>query len=158
MVIGGIVNESEEAMRSDPFDLERFVLAQATVYDIALAELIGGRKLTHWMWFIFPQARGLGRSGTAHRFGIDSLDEARAYLDHPTLGHRLLECVAAALDCGETSLRRIFGSPDDMKFRSSMTLFSLAAGRGDSLFDRALDIFCEGRRDERTLALMMPPS
>lgn len=141
-------------MRSDPYDLDRFVMAQAPVYDIALAELIGGRKLTHWMWFVFPQLRGLGRSSMASRYGIDSIDEARAYLAHPVLGPRLRECVTAVLDCGETSLRTIFGSPDDMKFCSSMTLFSAAAGDDDGLFNTALDTFCGGRKDEATMKLL----
>jgi uncharacterized protein (DUF1810 family) len=141
-------------MRDDPFDLDRFVMAQAPLYDIALAELIGGRKLTHWMWFIFPQLRGLGRSSMAHRYGIASLDEARAYLGHPVLGARLKECVTAVLDCGETDLGVIFGSPDDMKFISSMTLFSLAAGEDGAPFTDALARFSGGDRDERTLTLL----
>lgn len=141
-------------MRDDPFDLDRFVMAQAPLYDIALTELIGGRKLTHWMWFIFPQLRGLGRSTTAQRYGISSMEEARDYLAHPVLGPRLRECVTAMLDNGETDLGVIFGSPDDMKFISSMTLFSLAAGEGDSLFAEALDKFGGGDRDERTLTLL----
>ena len=141
-------------MRSDPFDLDRFVMAQAPMYDIALAELIGGRKVTHWIWFIFPQLRGLGRSSMAHRYGIDSLDEAQAYLAHPVLGSRLRECVTALLDSGETDLGTVFGSPDDMKFCSSMTLFSSATGDAEKTFDAALDKFAGGRRDERTLQLL----
>ena len=144
-------------MRSDPFDLDRFVMAQAPMYDIALAELIGGRKVTHWMWFIFPQLRSLGRSSMSQRFGIASLDEARAYLAHPVLGCRLRECVNAVLDCGETDLGTIFGSPDDMKFRSSMTLFSaVAAGEAGSPFDAALRKFAGGDRDKLTLELLEP--
>ena len=141
-------------MRSDPYDLDRFVMAQAPLYDIALAELIGGRKVTHWMWFIFPQLRGLGRSSMAHRFGIDSLEEARAYLEHPVLGARLRECVSAVLDSGETDLGVVFGSPDDMKFRSSMTLFSIAAGTGEGLFEAALAKFSRRQKDLRTLELL----
>lgn len=142
-------------MRSDPYDLDRFVMAQAPVYDIALAELIGGRKVTHWMWFVFPQLRGLGRSAAANRFGIGSLEEARAYLHHPVLGARLRDCVTAVLDSGEKELATIFGSPDDMKFRSSMTLFSLAAdGAAEGVFDRALDAFNGGQKDPRTLDLL----
>lgn len=141
-------------MRDHPFDLDRFVMAQAPLYDIALTELIGGRKLTHWMWFIFPQARGLGRSSMAHRYGIASRDEARAYLAHPVLGPRLRECVRALLDSGETDLHLVFGSPDDIKFRSSMTLFSLVAGESETLFSDALARFSHGDRDEKTLALM----
>ena len=141
-------------MREDPFDLDRFVMAQAPLYDIALTELIGGRKLTHWMWFIFPQLRGLGRSSTAQRYGIGSMDEARDYLAHPVLGPRLRECVTVMIDSGETDLGVIFGSPDDMKFISSMTLFSLAAGEGDTLFAEALSKFGNGDKDERTLTLL----
>lgn len=141
-------------MRDDTFDLDRFVLAQAPLYDIALAELIGGRKLTHWMWFIFPQLRGLGRSSMAHHYGVGSLEEARAYLAHPVLGPRLRECVTAVLDSGETDLGVIFGSPDDMKFISSMTLFRLASDTADSLFSTALAKFNGGDRDERTLSLL----
>ncbi|MDB5556383.1 MAG: calpastatin [Rhizobium sp.] len=139
---------------ADPYDLDRFVLAQAPVYDMALAELIGGKKLSHWMWFVFPQLRGLGRSPTAQQFGIDTLDEARAYLAHPVLGTRLRECVNAVLDCGETSLHEIFGSPDDMKFRSSMTFYALAAQGDGEIFEMALAKFCGGRKDEQTLALL----
>ena len=141
-------------MRDDTFDLDRFVMAQAPLYDIALAELIGGRKLTHWMWFIFPQLRGLGRSSMAHRYGIGSMEEARAYLAHRVLGPRLRECVTAVFDSGETDLGVVFGSPDDMKFISSMTLFSLAAGDEDRLFTEALAKFSGGDRDERTLTLL----
>ena len=142
------------AMRSDPSDLDRFVMAQAPAYDIALAELIGGRKLTHWMWFVFPQLQGLGRSSMAQSFGIGTIDEARAYLAHPVLGPRLRECVTAVLDSGETSLHTIFGSPDDMKFCSSMTLFSIAAEDHEAPFDAALHKFCQGTKDERTVALL----
>ena len=141
-------------MREDPFDLDRFVMAQAPLYDIALAELIGGRKLTHWMWFIFPQLRGLGRSRMAHRYGIGSLDEARAYLAHPVLGARLRESVTAVLDSGETDLDVIFGSPDDVKFISSMTLFARAADVDDTVYAEALAKFSGGDRDERTLTLL----
>lgn len=142
------------AMHSDPYDLDRFLIAQAPAYDIALAELIGGRKLTHWMWFIFPQLQGLGRSSMAQRYGISSLDEARAYLAHPVLGQRLRECVIAVLDSGETSLHSIFGSPDDLKFCSSVTLFSVAAEGHEAPFEAALKKFCRGVKDERTVALL----
>jgi uncharacterized protein (DUF1810 family) len=141
-------------MHSDPYDLDRFLMAQAATYDIALAELIGGRKLTHWMWFVFPQMQGLGRSGMARQYGISSLDEARAYLAHPVLGQRLRECVTVLLDSGETSLQTIFGCPDDMKFRSSMTLFAAAAEGDEAPFRTALDTFCQGEKDERTVALL----
>lgn len=137
---------------ADPFDLQRFVSAQAPVFDAALGELRAGRKRSHWMWFIFPQLRGLGRSATAEFYGLDSLEEARAYLAHSLLGPRLVLCTEAVLAVDGRSLHAIFGSPDDLKFCSSMTLFALAGGPGESVFGRAVDGCCGGR-DERTVAL-----
>jgi len=139
---------------SDPFELERFVTAQGFVYATALAELKAGEKRTHWMWFVFPQLRALGRSPRAQLYGIGSLDEARAYLDHPLLGPRLVECTQAVLDCPAGSLHEIFGSPDDLKFKSCMTLFARAEGGGGTVFDTALDHWCAGERDQQTLALL----
>ncbi|WP_291298234.1 DUF1810 domain-containing protein [Elioraea sp.] len=139
---------------SDAHDLARFVAAQAPMIDAVLAELRAGRKRTHWMWFVFPQLRGLGTSPMAERYGIASLAEARAYLAHPLLGPRLRECTEAVLDHAGTDLGVILGPVDALKFRSSMTLFAHAAIEDDGVFDRALDTFCEGRRDERTLALL----
>ena len=136
------------------FDLERFVRAQAAVFAAALDELQAGRKRSHWMWFVFPQLRGLGRSAMAEFYGIGSLDEARAYLAHPLLGPRLVSCTRTVLALEGRSLPTIFGSPDDLKFRSSMTLFARAAEAGDNPFQEALDRFCDGRGDERTLALL----
>ena len=138
----------------DTFDLQRFVTAQAPVFDTALAELRAGHKRSHWMWFVFPQLRGLGQSSMARLYGVGSLGEARAYLAHPLLGPRLDLCTGAVLASDGRSLHTIFGSPDDMKFRSSMTLFALAATDGDNAFREALDRYCEGRMDERTLALI----
>jgi uncharacterized protein (DUF1810 family) len=138
----------------DPFDLHRFVEAQAPVFDAALAELRGGRKRSHWMWFVFPQLRGLGSSSTAAFYGIGSLAEAQAYLAHPLLGPRLDQCTDAVMAVAGKSLHDIFGAPDDVKFRSSMTLFARAAGDDDSVFSRAIDRYYGGRRDERTLALL----
>lgn len=138
----------------DPSSLERFVLAQAPVFDTVLAELKAGRKRSHWMWFIFPQLRGLGRSSTAVFYGIASLDEARAYLAHPTLRPRLELCTRTALAIEGRTLHEIFGSPDDLKFRSSMTLFAVAAGNNNGLFHAALDRFCAGQMDAATLALL----
>ncbi len=106
------------------------------------------------MWFVFPQLRGLGHSAMAMRYGIGSLDEARAYLAHPLLGPRLIECTRTVLAIEGRSLHAIFGSPDDLKFCSSMTLFSLAADEGEIVFRQALDRYCAGRADERTLALL----
>jgi uncharacterized protein (DUF1810 family) len=138
----------------DPFDLERFVTAQAPVFASVLAELQAGRKRSHWMGFVFPQLRGLGRSSTAMFYGISSLDEARAYLAHPILGPRLELCTGTVLQCEQGSLHDIFGSPDDMKFQSSMTLFALAAADPASLFHRALDRWCGGSLDRQTLTLL----
>jgi uncharacterized protein (DUF1810 family) len=104
-------------MTDDRFDLQRFVTAQAPVFEVALEELRTGRKRTHWMWFIFPQLRGLGHSATARFYGIGSPEEARAYAAHPLLGSRLTVCTRAVLDNTARSLHDIFGSPDDMKFR-----------------------------------------
>lgn len=137
---------------SDPFDLKRFLLAQAGAYERALGELKAGRKRSHWMWFIFPQARGLGRSSTAQYYAIVSPDEARAYLDHPLLGPRLLTCAEAATGAEAPSLHALFGSPDDLKFVSSMTLFRLAAP-DPAPFQKALDRWNGGRLDERTVEL-----
>src|SRR5215469_940631 len=136
------------------FDLERFVAAQGPLFERVLSELRAGRKRTHWMWFIFPQLRGLGRSPMADRYGIGSLAEARTYLAHPVLGPRLDLCTRTVTESEAASLHAIFGSPDDMKFRSCATLFALAAGEGDNIFQRALDRWCGGRQDERTLALI----
>ena len=138
----------------DPFNLERFVAAQAPVLSMVVAELTAGHKRSHWMWFIFPQLRGLGHSSMAQFYGIASLDEARAYLAHPLLGPSLYLCTETLLAVHGRSLREIMGSPDDMKLRSSMTLFSVAAEADDTPFQRALDRFFDGRPDERTVALL----
>ncbi len=136
---------------NDPFELSRFVAAQDRAFDTALTELKAGRKQTHWMWFIFPQLRALGRSPTAHFYGIGSIEEARAYLRHPVLADRLARAVDAVLGISERSAHEIFGSPDDMKFRSSMTLFSEAAGQEGERFQLALERFYAGEPDRLTL-------
>jgi uncharacterized protein (DUF1810 family) len=133
-------------------DLDRFLDAQDGVYDDALAELTAGRKRTHWMWFIFPQIAGLGFSPTAQLYAIDSLDEARAYLAHPVLGPRLRECAQALLTVQGRSAREILGYPDDLKLRSSMTLFARAADDPE-LFQAVLDRYYDGP-DPRTLKLL----
>ena len=136
------------------FDLQRFVDAQASVYEAALAELRAGLKQTHWMWFIFPQHRALGKSPRAIRFGLESLDEARAYLAHPILGARLRECTDAMLEAGPgLTAHDILGSPDDLKFQSCMTTFTLADPT-DHRFTRALERFYDGRLDEQSVALL----
>ena len=139
---------------SDRFNLERFVTAQTQVFETVLDELRAGRKRTHWMWFVFPQLSGLGRSSTARFYGIGSIDEAGAYLAHPTLGPRLGLCARIVLASESSSLHAVFGSPDDMKFRSCMTLFSHAVDNPDNPFCHALDRWCGGRPDEQTLALL----
>ena len=138
----------------DPYRLERFVKAQSSgVYGQALDELRAGRKASHWMWFVFPQAAGLGSSPTSQRYAIGSLAEARAYLDHPVLGSRLVECARAILSHPDRTARQIMGSPDDAKLRSSMTLFALAAD-SELVFQQVLDTFFAGERDPRTVALL----
>ena len=143
-----------EVPDADPFDLGRFVAAQAPVFDAALGELTAGRKRSHWMWFVFPQLRGLGRSSMAEFYGIGSRDEARAYLAHPLLGPRLVLCTRAVLAVEGRTLHAIFGSPDDAKFCSSMTLFSLADEWSEGPFRQAIERHCGGRVDDRTWALL----
>ena len=139
----------------DPFDLARYKTAQLSVFETALAELRAGRKQTHWMWFIFPQLRGLGRSPTAQLYGISSIEEARTYLDDPVLGQRLRLATAATLAIEDSAANAIFGSPDDRKFHSSMTLFSLAASEEIcSPFRSALDRYFARKPDEQTLAIL----
>ncbi|MGP4670126.1 DUF1810 domain-containing protein [Agrobacterium pusense] len=135
------------------FNLERFVTAQQNIYEVALSELRAGLKRSHWMWFIFPQLRGLGRSETARFYAISGRAEAEAYLTHRMLGPRLVECTTAMLQHTDLSAHDILGSPDDLKFRSSMTLFGAVAGR-DSPFQATLDMFYAGARDESTLRLL----
>jgi uncharacterized protein (DUF1810 family) len=137
---------------ADPFDLARFVYAQATSFDAAIGELRAGRKRTHWMWFIFPQLKGLGSSAIAQTYGIASLAEATAYLEHPVLGSRLDAAVAAVQASPAPSLHALFGSPDDLKFRSSMTLFAIADPEGP--YRAVLDRWCAGEPDDRTIALL----
>lgn len=137
----------------DHFDLDRFIAAQAPVIDRVVAELAAGRKTSHWMWFVFPQIAGLGRSAMAQRYAISSLDEARAYLAHGVLGPRLVRCTALVNAVAGRSAHEIFGSPDDMKFRSSMTLFD-AASPPRNVFAAALDKYFAGVRDAATLNLI----
>jgi len=136
---------------TDPYDLARFVTVQANTYEAALDELRRGRKRSHWMWFVFPQLRGLGRSAMAERYGIVSLDEARAYLAHRLLGARLRACVAALQDHVGLTAVEVFGEVDAVKLRSSLTLFAQAGG--EALFQAALEHWC-GAPDPATLALL----
>ncbi len=137
---------------TDPFQLQRFLDAQAPVYPRVVAELARGQKQSHWMWFIFPQLAGLGRSPMAQRFAIASREEAVAYLAHAVLGPRLRECTALVNSVEGRTIREILGSPDDVKFHSSMTLF--AALSPDPEFADALAKFYEGKPDQRTLDLL----
>ena len=134
----------------DPFDLQRFVDAQEPVYAGVLAELAAGAKTSHWMWFVFPQLKALGRSATAQRFGIAGLADAQAYARHPLLGAHLRECTRAVLGVRDRSAVQIFGTIDAMKLRSSMTLFDRAVP-DESLFRQAIDRYFEGRPDMLTL-------
>jgi uncharacterized protein (DUF1810 family) len=147
----GITEKPMSEPADDPHDLGRFVAAQRDVYDTALAELRAGGKRGHWMWFVFPQIAGLGRSPMAQRYAIGSLAEARAYLAHPLLGPRLRACTRAANGHPGLPARTLFGSPDDVKFRSSMTLFE-RAGPDEPVFREALETFFGGEPDPLTLA------
>ena len=140
-------------MTVDSDSLQRFVDAQAGVYDDALAEITRGRKTSHWMWFIFPQLKGLGHSETARYFGIASREEAKAYLEHPILGTRLRQCVDRLMALDSSDPHAIFGSPDDLKLRSSLTLFAAVAG-GDSRFEDALRRFYPEGPDDATVKIL----
>lgn len=136
--------------------LDRFVEAQSPVIGKVMDELIAGEKETHWMWFIFPQLKALGRSRTANFYGLADLAEARLYLEHPVLGPRLLRCTEAVLAHTDKTAYEIFGFPDDLKFRSCMTLF-LMADPGQNLFKQALDSFYAGESDPGTMAWLQEP-
>jgi uncharacterized protein (DUF1810 family) len=140
----------------DPHNLNRFLEAQEGVYERALSEIRAGQKRSHWMWFIFPQYDGLGLSEISKRYAIKSLAEAEAYLQHPVLGPRLIECIEAALAVEGRSANEIFGAPDDMKLRSCATLFAQVSPPG-SVFERVLDKYFEGEPDERTRSLCRYP-
>jgi len=142
---------------ADPFDLDHFVRAQEDTYAQALAEIRAGRKRSHWMWFVFPQIAGLGSSPMAERYAIESLPEARAYLQHAVLGPRLVECSESACAVNGRSAFEIFGTPDDLKLRSSATLFDAVSAPG-SVFDRLLQKFFDGERDPKTLVIIGRPA
>jgi uncharacterized protein (DUF1810 family) len=139
--------------QDDPFDLARFTTAQESIYNRALAEIRAGDKRSHWMWFIFPQIDGLGFSSTAKHYAIKSPEEARQYLSHPVLGPRLVECAEAVLAVKGRTASQIFGSPDDVKLKSCMTLFESVAGQ-DTVFGRVLDKYYQGKRDTRTQEIL----
>lgn len=138
-------------IENDSYNLARFVAAQDVVYDRVVSELRRGRKTSHWMWFIFPQLRGLGHSQMAQEFAISSREEASAYLAHPVLGPRLTECTALVNQIEGRTVEEIFGYPDDLKFRSSMTLFATVAG---GVFTDALEKYFEGEADPLTVDLL----
>ena len=144
-------NPDGGASMTDRFPLQRFVEAQEPIYDRVRRELRAGRKESHWMWFIFPQIAGLGQSAMSIRFAIASLDEARAYLAHPILGQRLRECAEIVVGVEGRTAREIFGPIDEMKLRSSLTLFARAAA-GEEMFQRCLDKYFAGNPDPATLA------
>lgn len=140
-------------MNSDPYDLKRFIDAQEGVYETTLAELRAGQKRSHWMWFIFPQVDGLGLSETSKFFAIKGIEEARQFLADPVLGSRLMECTRVLLGIEGRSVLQIFGSPDDLKLKSSMTLFA-SVSSGNSLFQQVLDKYYHGEKDSRTLEIL----
>ena len=140
---------------SDPFDLNRFVQAQNPVYPTVIGELSRGRKQSHWMWFVFPQVAGLGFSAMSQRYAIGSREEAGAYLTHPILGARLVECTGLVLAVKGRTIHAILGAPDDAKFRSSMTLFDKAAP--DDVFRAALEKYFDGEADTASLELLAGP-
>jgi uncharacterized protein (DUF1810 family) len=145
--------KSDTIGQNDPFNLARFVNAQDKIYGNVLAELKNGRKQNHWMWYIFPQIDGLGYSPTSKHYAIKSKEEARQYLSHPILGRRLLECAETILDIKGRSASEIFCSPDDMKLKSSMTLFACITD-SETVFARVLDKYFHGQRDSKTLNLL----
>ena len=140
-------------MNADPYELSRFVRAQSRVYETVVAELTAGEKRTHWMWFMFPQLAGLGFSDMARRYSLGDVAEANAYLHHPLLGSRLIECTRLVVAVEGAPLAEILGPPDDLKFHSSMTLFAQVDGHAP-VIDRALERYFGGELDERTLSLL----
>ena len=140
-------------MNQDPYNLNRFISAQEGIFENVITELGNGRKQTHWMWFIFPQIDGLGFSSTTKYYSIKSGEEARQYLNHPILGVRLLQCAGLVLAVEGKSANEIFGSPDDMKLKSCMTLFARTAGPG-SVFTRVLEKYFNGQQDEGTITIL----
>ncbi len=138
---------------NDPYDLNRFLVAQENEYEIALREIRNGRKQSHWMWFIFPQIAGLGRTETSKTYAIKCREEAVAYLEHSTLGERLREASEAVLSIQDKSAAEIFGTPDDLKLRSSMTLFKSVSTDND-VFLQVLDQYYQGEEDPQTFRIL----
>jgi uncharacterized protein (DUF1810 family) len=148
-----MTNSNDNGHEDDKFDLGRFLQAQEVDYDQVVAEIRSGRKRSHWMWYVFPQVDGLGSSSVSRRYSIKSLEEARAYLEHPVLGPRLLECAEAVISIEGRSATEIFGSPDDLKLRSCATLFACVSPE-ESVFDRLLGKYYQGERDGKTFQLL----
>jgi uncharacterized protein (DUF1810 family) len=134
-------------------DLQRFIDAQANTYSVALSEIMNGRKRTHWMWYVFPQIQGLGMSETSRLYAIKDIHEAADFLNHPVLGSRLIRICKELLDLESDDAHPIFGSPDDLKLHSSMTLFS-SVPSADPVFQKVLDKFFKGKKDQKTLAIL----
>ena len=151
------MSDAHERPSDDPYHLQRFIDAQRDTYDQAIAEIRNGRKTSHWMWYVFPQLRGLGSSPLSIRFGISDTDEAREYLAHPVLGPRLRECAQALLKLSGKSAHEIFGSPDDVKLRSSATLFAHVSQPG-SVFHQLLERYFDGEPDSRSLTKLRSES
>lgn len=148
-----MTNSNDIRSKDDPHHLSRFLQAQEGDYEQALSEIKSGQKRTHWMWYIFPQLDGLAFSSTAERYSIKSIEEARAYLEHPVLGPRLVECAEAVTRVEGESAKEIFGSPDDLKLRSCATLFACVSPVG-SVFERLLEKLYQGKADDKTLKLL----
>ena len=148
-----MTDAKDSGVEDDSHNLSRFVHAQVDVYEQALAELHSGKKESHWMWYIFPQMDGLGFSSTSKHYAIKSVKEAEAYLSHPVLGKRLMQCADAALRVDGSTAVEIFASPDDMKLRSCATLFANMSPRG-SVFEQLLDKYFQGEQDGKTLRLL----
>ena len=147
------MNDTDRAIaQDDPFELSRFITAQETIYDRVLSELKNGRKQSHWMWYIFPQLDGLARSATSKHYALHSIEEATAYLAHPVLGSRLLECAEIVYRTEGKTVSEIFGYPDDLKLKSSMTLFSEVAPK--PVFVGVIDKYFQSQRDTKTLQLL----
>ncbi|MBO1924000.1 DUF1810 domain-containing protein [Thiomicrorhabdus sp. 6S3-12] len=142
----------KDDLSDDPYKLQRFIDGQSQVYDTVLSELHAGHKQTHWMWFIFPQLDGLGSRPWTVFYSIKSIGEARAYLEHPLLGERLIKCTETVMQHRTKSLLEIFGKPDNRKFCSCMTLFAAVSDK--PVFQQAIDSFCNGQADENSLALI----
>jgi len=148
-----MTDSNKSRREADTYDLGRFLRAQEVDYEQVISEIRSGRKRSHWMWYVFPQFDGLGFSSFSKRYAIKSLGEARAYLAHPVLGPRLLECAEAVVSIEDRSATEIFGSPDDLKLRSCATLFASVSPPG-SVFERLLGKYYRGERDSKTLRLL----